>query len=151
MSRAEASIAQRQSNQPCKLEDLGSSPSWGIFPFSLMRLQQFFQYIYIYVYIYIFKILRKASVRAETRTYGTDSPSRSKSRELSITPTRIYILYIYIYNLKEVGAVGSSLGTCSCPSGIFSACHVCIYIYGLTLYHTKYACSKNFTPRLPGE
>ena len=27
-----------------------------------------------------FKILGKASVRAETRTYGTDSPSRSKSR-----------------------------------------------------------------------
>ena len=32
-----------------------------------------------------FKILGKASVRAETRTYGTDSPSRSKSRTLSIT------------------------------------------------------------------
>ena len=37
-------------------------------------------------YIYIFKILTKASVRAETRTYGTDTPSRSKSRALSITP-----------------------------------------------------------------
>ena len=29
---------------------------------------------------------RRARVRAETRTYGTDSPSRSKSRALSITP-----------------------------------------------------------------
>ena len=30
---------------------------------------------------------RRASVRAETGTYGTDSPSTSKSRALSITPT----------------------------------------------------------------
>ena len=30
---------------------------------------------------------RRASVRAETRTYGTDSPSRSKSCTLSITPS----------------------------------------------------------------
>ena len=29
---------------------------------------------------------RRASVRAETRTYGTDLPSRQKSRALSITP-----------------------------------------------------------------
>ena len=29
---------------------------------------------------------RRARVRAETRTYGTDSPSRSKLRALSITP-----------------------------------------------------------------
>ena len=30
---------------------------------------------------------RRARVRAETRTCGTDSPSRSKSRALSITPS----------------------------------------------------------------
>ena len=30
---------------------------------------------------------RRARVRAETRTYGTDSPSRSKPRALSITPS----------------------------------------------------------------
>ena len=29
---------------------------------------------------------RRASVRAETRTYGTDSPTRQKPRALSITP-----------------------------------------------------------------
>ena len=37
-------------------------------------------------YKYKFKYRRRASVRAETRTYGTDSPSRWKSRALSIMP-----------------------------------------------------------------
>ena len=48
-----------------------------------------FLYIYIYIYIYLYMNAenpRRASVRAETRTYGTDSPSRQKPRALSITP-----------------------------------------------------------------
>ena len=42
--------------------------------------------LYIYIYMYLMKNPRRASVRAETRIYGTDSPSRQKSRALSITP-----------------------------------------------------------------
>ena len=43
--------------------------------------------IYIYIYIHSTKNPRRASVRAETRTYGTDLPSRLKSCALSITPS----------------------------------------------------------------
>ena len=43
-------------------------------------------YIYTYIYINEWKNPQRASVRAETRTYGTGSPSREKSRALSITP-----------------------------------------------------------------
>ena len=44
MSRTEASIAQRQSNQPRKLEDLASSPSWGIFSILADDAPSIFQY-----------------------------------------------------------------------------------------------------------
>ena len=61
MSRVKASIARQQSNQPRKLEDLGSSPSWGIssiladdaptiFIFNIYLPHSINIYIYIYIY-----------------------------------------------------------------------------------------------------
>ena len=60
--------------------------AWEVMERKISQRQVWTAVLRVAIYIYIFKILRKASVRAETRTYGTDSPSRLKSRALSITP-----------------------------------------------------------------
>ena len=57
---------------------------------------------------YRWKNPRRASVRAETRTYGTDSPSRQKPRALSITP---------LHNLKNDGSMTDFQHTCFHPHG----------------------------------
>ena len=95
----------------------------------------YISFFFLYIYIhkeegsqnkYVWKNPQRASVHAETRTYGTDSPSRQKPRALSITP---------LHYLQKMTAQGRTSSTHdSIHTGVIGRClhvHLTHQIHGV--------------------
>ena len=108
--------------------------------------QRLFLLIYIYIYIYIFKILRKASVRAKTRTSSDDSRVDRIKRAWSSSSSHIFFggwCNVLMDSAHDFDLLGESVPQVrvSAPTlALLGFFQLFIYIYIHIYIYTMVAC-----------